>query len=443
MVWPPTREGGNETAATKSGEGSAPVARGALRLPLPGVATTWAARTFSSLEHRNFRYLWLGMLALMGGMNMQIVARAQLAWDLSGSAIMVAIVGAGMAPPILVLSNFGGALADRVNRKRVIQAGQLASMVIALTVALLIVTERIALWHLVAASVLQGFSWAFLMPSRQAIIPELVGKERTSNAVALNASAMSLMTLVAPGIAGVMYARVGVGATFFTIAALSLLAFVLTERLPNSAGRGSTPRRKEPMLREMKEGIQYTLRNRTVLVLLALALSTTILAQPFRSLMPVFVHDVYGRGPEAVGLLLSMIGLGALLGTLAIAGLRKGELRGAVLLATTALSGLALVLATTTAIYGVAVFVMVLLGVGDSGRRSLNSALMLEEADEPYRGRVMGLYMMNFGLIPLGAIPLAAISEAVGIRYAVAGAGMLLMVTAVATTLATNRVRRL
>ncbi|MBI4305665.1 MAG: MFS transporter [Chloroflexi bacterium] len=438
-----THPGGSKTAARNTGEQATTVARGALRLPVPAVATSWARRTFSSLQHRNFRYLWLGMLALMGGMNMQIVARAQLAWDLSGSAISVAVVGAGMAPPILVLSNIGGALADRVIRKRIIQAGQLASMVIALSVGFLVVMEEIALWHLVAASVLQGVSWAFLMPSRQSIIPELVGKESTSNAVALNASAMSLMTLVAPGIAGVMYARVGVGATFFTIAGLSLLALVLTERLPSSAGRGSSQRAKQAIWREMKEGIQYTLRNRTVLVLLVLALSTTVLAQPFRSLMPVFVHDVYGRGPEAVGLLLSMIGLGALLGTLAIAGLRKGESRGAVLLATTALSGIALVLATTTAIYGVAVLVMVLLGIGDSGRRSLNSALMLEEADESFRGRVMGLYMMNFGLIPLGAIPLAAISEVVGIRYAVAGAGALLIFAAIATTFTTSRVRRL
>jgi len=176
---------------------------------------------------------------------------------------------------------------------------------------------------------------------------------------------------------------------------------------------------------------------------LLLALFTTILAQPFRSLMPVFVHDVFGRGPEAVGLMLSAIGLGALLGTIVIAGLREGEHRGFVLLGTTAVSGVALVLATATAHYWVAIVVMLLLGIGDSGRRSLNSSLMLEQTKEAFRGRVMGLYMTNFGLIPLGAIPLAGIAELVGIRWAVAGAGALLVAAAAGTTLLTNRVRRL
>jgi MFS family permease len=141
--------------------------------------------------------------------------------------------------------------------------------------------------------------------------------------------------------------------------------------------------------------------------------------------------------------MLSAIGLGALVGTVVIAGLREGEHRGLVLLGTTAISGVALVLATVTARYWIAIPVMMLLGIGDSGRRSLNSSLMLEQTKDEFRGRVMGLYMMNFGLIPLGAIPLAGIAELVGIRWAVAGAGVLLLSAAIGTTLFTNRVRRL
>jgi MFS family permease len=383
------------------------------------------------------------MLAMMGGMNMQMVARAQLAWDISHSAVAVSLVGAGFAPPVLLLSIFGGAMADRLDRRRVIQAGQAITFLLALSIGLLVMIDRINLWWLIASSVMQGVAWAFLMPARQSIVPSLVGKSHTSNAIALNAGAMSLMTLIAPGISGVMYARVGVATTYFVIAGLNALAVVLTARLPERVQTAATSKPARNMLAEMKEGIRYTFGNRTVLVLLALALSTTVLAQPFRSLMPVFVHDVFNRGPEAVGLMLSAIGAGALVGTVVIAGLREGELRGIVLLATTVVSGVALVLATVTAQYWIAVAVMLLLGVGDSGRRSLNSSLMLEQTQDAFRGRVMGLYMMNFGLIPLGAIPLAGIAEVIGIRWAVAGAGVLLVAAAAGATLLTDRVRRL
>lgn len=403
---------------------------------------SWYDRTFASLSNRDFRLLWLGMLAMMGGMNMQMVARAQLAWDISHSAVAVSLVGAGFAPPVLLLSIFGGAMADRLDRRRVIQAGQAVTMLLATTVGILIVIDRINLWWLIASSVGQGTAWAFLMPARQSIVPQLVGKSHTSNAIALNAGAMSLMTLIAPGIAGVMYARVGVATTYFVIAGLNAIAVTFTARLPRPSGSGAS-QPAHNLRAEIREGIRYTLSNRTVLVLLWLALFTTVLAQPFRSLMPVFVHDVFGRGPEAVGLMLSAIGLGALVGTVVIAGLREGEHRGLVLLGTTAISGVALVLATVTARYWIAIPVMMLLGIGDSGRRSLNSSLMLEQTKDEFRGRVMGLYMMNFGLIPLGAIPLAGIAELVGIRWAVAGAGVLLLSAAIGTTLFTNRVRRL
>lgn len=418
-------------------------AAGALRRAASAAhVSSWADRTFASLSNPQFRMLWFGMLAMMAGMNMQMVARAQLAWDLTGNALAVSVVGAGMAPPILILSIFGGAMADRLDRRRVIQAGQAVTGLLAFAIAILIVTDRVNIWFLVASSVLQGVAWAFLMPARQSIVPQLVGKEHTTNAIALNSSAMSLMTLVAPGVAGVMYARLGVAPTYFIIGSLNIIAVLLTARLTRLAG-ASARQPASRVLVEMKNGLKYSFGNRTVLVLLLLTMFTTVLAHPFRSLMPVFVHDVFDRGPEAVGLMLSAIGLGAVAGSLVIAGLTEGNHRGLVLLGTTAVSGIAIALAAATSIYWVAVVIMVLLGVGDSGRRTLSSSLMLEQTADAYKGRVMGLYMTNFGMMPLGAIPFAAVAEFVGIRWAVAGAGLLLLGAAIGTTTLTNRVRRL
>jgi len=381
------------------------------------------------------------MLSMMAGNNIQMVARSQLAWELSDSPFMVGLVGIGFAPPILLLSLFGGAVADRVERKRVIQAGQLVSVMTALFVAFSIVTHTVTVYHLIVASVLQGTSFAFLMPARQALIPQLVGTRHISNAMALNASGMALSGAVAPAIGGFLYAGLGEHGAYFTIAALSFGAFLLTTQLPKMPVRAQEIRRA--MLADVGEGLRYVGRNRTVLVLLLLALFTAVLAMPFRGLMSVYNGQALGRGPEALGLMLGMIGVGALVGSLALAGMRRGQPRGVVLLATTVLSGLMLLAASVTGIYAVALVVMFFIGIGESGRRAMSAALIMEETDREHQGRVMGVYMMNFGLMPLGTLPLSSIAEAHGIRVAVFIAGSLLTAISLGFVALTRRVRRL
>jgi len=398
-------------------------------------------RTFSSLTDRNYRFLWLGMLCMMAGTNVQMVARSQLAWELSDSPFMVGLVGIGFAPPILLLSLFGGAVADRVERKRVIQVGQLASMLTALFVAVSIVREFVTVYHLIAASLLQGTFWAFLMPARQSLIPQLVGPQRVSNAMALNASGMALMGTAAPAIAGFVYAGLGAEGAYFAITGLHLGAFLLTTRLPKiEAAQSGT---KRAMLADMGEGLGYVSKNRTVLVLLSLALCSAVLAMPFRGLMSVYNGQALGKGPEALGMMLGMLGAGALVGSLALAGLRKGQPRGVFLLVTTLLSGLMLLAAAGTGVYGVALLVMFAMGLGDSGRRAMSAALIMERTDREHQGRVMGIYQMNFGLIPIGMLPLSAVADSAGIRVALVAAGALLTASAVAFSTLTRRIRQL
>ena len=197
------------------------------------------------------------------------------------------------------------------------------------------------------------------------------------------------------------------------------------------------------MWRDVKEGLRYARADRTVLMLLIVALSTTVLAMPMRTLLPVQIEEVFNRDVESLGLLLSMIGVGALAGSLLIAGLTTSQHRGMILLVTTAVSGLAILLAGLNTSYFVALAIMVLVGVGDSGRRTLNASLIMEQTDSDHRGRVMGIYMMNFGMIPLGTLPLAALGDVIGIRWAFALAGALLIAAALLMTVATTRIRRL
>ena len=281
--------------------------------------------------------------------------------------------------------------------------------------------------------------WAFLMPARQAIIPQIVGKNRMLNAVALNSSGMALTTLAAPGLGGVIYARFEAQTAYFGVVGLTAGAYSLTSFLPEVSRQSG--KRRFAVLAEMKEGFRYVRANRTVLALLALALGISVLAMPFRSLLPVMVDQVFSRGPEAVGLMLSMMGLGALFGSLAFAGLRPGQPRGLVLIAATMVSGVSLLLVSATRDYGVALVIMVAMGLGDAGRRALNSALIMEQTDDEHRGRVMGIYMMNFGLMPLGVIPVAVLAEEIGIQGAIRVSAALLTAVAVGFLVLGRRVR--
>ena len=165
--------------------------------------------TFESLKHRDFLYLWIGTLLMMGGLQMQMIARSYLTYDITSSPFLLGLVSAGFALPMLALALFGGAIADRMDRKRVIQVGQGSAGIIALFVAVSITTGVVTWVHLLVASMFQGALFSFLMPARYAIIPTLVGRENLNNAMALSAAAMSVTTLVAPAVAGVLYASSG------------------------------------------------------------------------------------------------------------------------------------------------------------------------------------------------------------------------------------------
>ena len=400
-------------------------------------------RTFVSLSYPSYRSFWFSLVLMMAGINMQMLARGQLAWELTGDNFYVALVGAGFAPPVLLFSIFGGVLADSWDRKRMVQYGQLVVAVIAAGVGVSIQTGTVSVWILLAAALAQGTVWSFMMPARQSLIPELVDKPQLTNAIALSASGMSLMTLTGPGLGGLSYALLGPGPTYFVIAVLNLAAFVLMRGVPSVANASVGGRRPSEVLAAAGDGLTYALRNRTILFLLLLLVATTMSSMSFRSLMPAYADDVLGGGPRLLGVLMSMIGLGALFGTLFVASLSTTIRRGLVLLTATGFSALAILVSSLVSLALIAGLAMAVLGLGDAGRRSLNASLLMEESDEAHRGRVMGIYMMNFGLTPLAAIPLGILAEQTSLQLAFAVAGGVLAMAVLVGTVGTRRLRGL
>ena len=395
---------------------------------------------FISLTDRDFRFLWLGMIFLFGGMQMEMLAAGYLTYDITSSPFLLSVVEVGFALPMLSLALFGGALADRVERKRLIQISQAGALLVALFIALSIVTDTITWVHLFVASMLEGAIFSFMMPARQAIIPQLVGQDRVGNAMALQAAGMSATALMAPAVAGVLYAFLGPDIVYFVIAGMESTALVLTSFVP----KVDTPSKESsgPMLRDIKAGLFYIRQRPLVMVLLVMGLASAFLVFPFRIMLPVFVVDLYHRGPESMGLLVALMGGGSLVGALFIASLGKKR-RGLILVSSSLLSGIALLLVALVPLYLAAIGLMVMLGLGDAGRRALNQALIMEEAEDQYRGRVMSVFMMNWGLMPLAVLPTGIVAELLGAQVAIGVLAGLLLTTSLAILLTQKRLRDL
>ena len=405
----------------------------------PSGSSRWP-RTFASLASRDFRFFWFGLVVMMAGLQMQMMARAYLAYDLTGSAALLSIVSVASALPILVLSLFGGVVADRLERRQVLQAGQAVSAGLAGFIAVANTFGFIEWYYLLFVGTVQGAMWAFMMPARQSMIPELVSREHLTNAVSLSSAAMSSTTLIAPAIGGIIYATAGPATVYYCIAAMALMSMLLTARVPKTRGSGAG--KKGAVLSDIGEGLRHIVTNRLVLALLVMGLATTLFAMPFRFMLPVFIVDVYGRGPDSMGGMLSLFGLGSLVGALFMASVGNWR-RGMLLLGTSFMSAVALGALAALPFFYVALPIMILLGLGDSGRRSLNQSLIMEEVDERYRGRVMSVYMMNFGLMPLGMLPAGLVADWLGGQAAIGILAFLMFSVTLAVTVSQGRLRAL
>ncbi len=373
---------------------------------------SYLGRTFESLTIPHFRYLWLGSLIGMGGMQMQTIARTIFVDDLTKSAFITGIVAMGFAPTMLIFSLFGGVAGDRMERRGLIQASQGAAGLLAAAIGVLIVTGAIHWTHMLAASMVQGVLFAFQMPARQAVLPVLVGGHRLTNAIALNSGGMALMGIAGPSVGGVIYGVFGAGAVYFVVAGMYGVAVLMTGRIPKIPPEVAGSGRK--VLHDVAEGVRYVWSNRPVRLILASGVAVAVLAMPFRMLLPVFARRLYDSDPGETGWLLALAGVGGILGTLAVANLRQGQRRGLILLVGSILSGLALLVIASFPVYAVGLAGMIGVGLAETTRMTVGQSLALENTGSQYRARVMSLYMMTFGLMPLGALPLGRAVDVYG-----------------------------
>ena len=287
-----------------------------------------------------FRYLWLSMFCSTTGMQLQLFGRGLLAYELGGSAAAIGLVGLGQAIPQLILSLVGGVVADRVNRRLILIIGQSLTAVLAVVVAFMVQAEVMTVPYLFSSGLILGTLMALGGPARQAIIPEVAGQSELMNALALNNAGMNLSRIATPsfGAALVSFSAVDITGLFIaqaclnciSLACLLALPFVQKRQRPveseasSATANSSRPARpRRSMARDLAEGFRYVLRSPILLTLLAMGLVPTLLGQSYQFFLPVFAKDVFGDGIErnadAIGVMGTVSGIGALGGSLAVA----------------------------------------------------------------------------------------------------------------------------
>ncbi len=365
--------------------------------------------TFKSLHYRDYRLLWTGTILGSAGQWIQQVTVGWLVWELTRSGFLLGAINGFRSLPLLLLGPFGGVAADRVERKRLLLFSNLLLLVATAAMAAVILAGQLEVWHLFAFSLVTGIAWAFNNPVRQSIVPNLVPRADLMNALALNAAGFNSMRVLGPSVGGVLVAKLGGGENFLlqSLAYLGVTAMVLQMVVPEIT------RADEVSIREnLTDGAKYVWQHPVLRLQMALALVPMVVGMPYMTLMPIFAQDVLHRGATGYGLLVGAVGVGAVIGTLGLASLGSLQNKGRVLLGAVFTLGAAIILFSFSRSFALSLSILVMSGIAQMIYMTTNQTMLQLAIPDALRGRVMGIYMLNQGLLPLGSLFAGAMADA-------------------------------
>jgi predicted MFS family arabinose efflux permease len=344
--------------------------------------------------------MWFGACMSSIGTWMQIVAQSWLIYRLSHSAFLLALDQFLGGIPIFLFSLIGGVVADRAERRKILLGSQYVQMACATVLTVLVVTGRIHVWHMLCLSFVSGLAQAFGGPAYQALIPTLVKREDMPNAIALNSIQFNLAVTVGPALAGLSLAKFG-EQWCFGLNALSFLAPIVSLSLVTA--RYLPEKTTESLFGSLKQGIRFVRKQESMEALIVLAFCMTALSMPMRTYIPVFVKDVFRRGPETYGNLLSLMGIGSICGSLTVAGMGNIRHKGHVALTGLATLGAGIAGFSLSRSLPLSYAMMVLVGASMMAVFATVSSLVQLITTNEMRGRVMSVYNCAFrGGMPMG-----------------------------------------
>jgi len=402
-------------------------------------------QTFNSLKNPVYRLYFLGMLGQRASMNMQMMARSLLIWRITDSAAILGLMSFFHALPMLSLSLFGGVIADRVQKKYVLLAGLIGSGIVSLGIAITLTLGLLggdrpgSWWILAAGSLLQGSIMGLMIPSRQAIIAEIVSDEELMNAISLDTMGMNALRLTAPALTGFLIDILGFQSVYYTMTGMYFMGTIflglmpLTGRMTIEGGNA---------MAEIAEGFKYIKHETTILLLLLFTLVAVMFSMPYMMMMPIFADSILKVGASGMGILVSIGGVGAIAGSLLFASLPNKK-RGLMLLASSLLLGIALASFASSTSWPLSLILMVFVGFGQTGRMTLGNTLIQYYVEDEYRGRVMSVYMMEFGLTSFGTFAAGMLAEKIGAQWSLGGFATILVIVSLLAIIFIPRIRKL
>lgn len=392
-------------------------------------------KTFAAFTDPNFRWFFASLLGSMASMNIQMFIRGWLVFELTGSYEKLGWMTAAGGIVGLLAAPIGGVVADRIRQKKhLIQFAQMGNASIACVVGVLIARGELEFIHLLIASVFQGLMMNVMMPARQALTKDVVGLDRLTNAIALNTSGMNASRLLLPGIAGFMVAALGGGngniepakwvylvmTGLYLSSVLLLFKVKVTDREPESIDEASS------ITDDLLSGFQYVARTPVIFMLLGCNFLMVFFSLTYFMLLPGFAKEVLNAGPDELGLLISISGLGSLVGSLTVASMGNRH-RAKALLIGAMILGVALLGFAWSTHYWLSVLFLTFVGLGQAARMSLSNVLIQSYVDDAYRGRVMSIYMLEMSVLSVAIYPISVLADVVGPQLTVGGSAVLLI----------------
>lgn len=394
-------------------------------------------RLFLAFESPQYRWLWGNIAFASMGLSTRMLVQGWLVLTLTDSPFWVGLVAGIQGLAVVAFGAFGGVLVDRLDRRKVLMTAQVSSGTVELVVGLLVLTERIALWHILVAASLQGLLQAVYVPAANTLVYHTVGPHRLLNAMAARMLAFNLSRIVGSVIAGALISALGIASCYFFVAGSMYAAPVLLLLI---GGTYQSPTRPEPFWRAAVQGIRYAWASGSLRTLLLMSFLMEMFGFSHYVMLPVMARDVLEVGASGLGFLAAASGVGAMISTVVVAGLGDFRNKGHLLAASAAGAGLFLVLFALSPWYPVSLGLVAVMGALLMAYDAIMGTLLQLVSSEAVRGRVMGLYGLTFGFTPVGGFISGSIATVLGAPAAIGLGGGVILAYAL---LASGRLRRI
>jgi MFS family permease len=381
------------------------------------------ARTLSSLKHRNFRLLFFGTSLSHVGDFIQAMAQSWLVWTMTGSPFLLGVVGFCQALPRLLLGAVGGAIVDRIERRRLLLSTQILAMLQAFVFWALVYFEGIQFWHVMVLVLFLGTVNTINQTARHSLINNLVPRNDLMNAIALNSSMANLAKIAGPSLGGVLISIIGVAGCLF-VNAVSFLAIIVTLIVMVFPAGRAVSEEEARFWEEVREGYRFLRGERRLFALILLTYGVALVGTPYSRFLPVFATDVLHAGPSTFGLLLAAPGIGAVVAGLSIASLGRLRRRLHFVAMSVYAFSFALIAFSFCRSLPLSILFLILVGASNIAFRSVANSIVQMDTPPHLLGRMLSLFFMDKGMWSFGTLFIGSVAHVVGTPNAIAISGM-------------------